>query len=73
LKILPAVPSSLEEWQGAGVPIMLVRALPVPLGKTQEAEIRDSYEKLGVDEFMNLYDTRRLRQRPESLKSDSVN
>jgi CheY-like chemotaxis protein len=43
---------------GRRLPIILVRALPVPLGRTQEVEIRQSYQNLGVDEFVNLYDTR---------------
>lgn len=38
------------------VPTILVRAVPVSLGRTQEAEIRESYRTLGVDEFINLHD-----------------
>lgn len=41
--------------EGANVttPILLVRALPVPLGESQEWEIRNSYKSIGVDEFVN--------------------
>jgi len=47
------------------MPTVLVRALPVPLGKTQEEDIRQSYMALGVDDFFNLYDegTRHGRER----------
>ena len=34
-------------------PIILVRALPVPLGESQEWEIRHAYHSIGVDEFCN--------------------
>jgi PleD family two-component response regulator len=34
-------------------PLILVRALPVPLGESQEAEIRRSYKSIGVNEFVN--------------------
>jgi methylmalonyl-CoA mutase cobalamin-binding subunit len=44
-----------DEWEGSHVPTILVRALPVPLGTTQEAEIRETYRLLGADEFFNLY------------------
>jgi hypothetical protein len=47
-----------NEWRRRHVPTVLVRALPVPLGKTQEAEIRESYKSLGVDEFFNLHDAK---------------
>jgi hypothetical protein len=40
------------------VRILLVRALPVPLG-AREADIRASYERLGVDEFINFSDEAR--------------
>ena len=36
------------------LPVVLVRALPVPLRDTQEAEIRESYKSLGITEFINL-------------------
>ncbi len=45
-----------HEWQRENVPRILVRALPIPLGQTQEAQIRESYKTLGVDEFFNLQD-----------------
>ena len=34
-------------------PLILVRALPVPLGQSQEWEIRQAYKSIGVDEFLN--------------------
>lgn len=34
-------------------PVILVRALPVPLGESQEWEIRQAYKSIGVDEFLN--------------------
>jgi CheY-like chemotaxis protein len=45
-----------QERPRAHLPTILVRALPVPLGKTQEEQIRESYRNLGVDHFYNLYD-----------------
>ena len=37
-------------------PLILVRALPVPLGESQEWEIRQAYKSIGVDEFLNYSD-----------------
>jgi CheY-like chemotaxis protein len=34
-------------------PVILVRALPVPLGESQEWEIRRAYKSIGVNEFVN--------------------
>ena len=34
-------------------PLILVRALPVPLGESQEWEIRQSYKSIGVNDFVN--------------------
>jgi CheY-like chemotaxis protein len=34
-------------------PLILVRALPVPLGDSQEWEIRQAYKSIGVDDFVN--------------------
>jgi CheY-like chemotaxis protein len=48
----------VREEHDSNLPIILVRALPVPLGKANESQIRDSYQTLGVDEFINFYDTR---------------
>lgn len=45
-----------EQLGDSGVPIMLVRALPVHLGATTEAELRESYHRLGVHYFFNLFD-----------------
>jgi CheY-like chemotaxis protein len=47
-----------QERPRAHLPTILVRALPVPLGKTPEEQIRESYQNLGVDQFYNLYDER---------------
>ena len=66
----------LQEKQRPGerAPIILVRALPVPLGRTEEAQIRESYESLGVDEFINLCDTAGRTARRTALQRfrDSV-
>jgi hypothetical protein len=51
------------------VPTILVRALPVPLGKTQEVQIRESYKTLGVDEFFNLYDEGNRAGREAALEA----
>jgi PleD family two-component response regulator len=45
-----------HDWKHPHVPTLLVRALPVALGKSQEEEIRESYKTLGVDDFFNLRD-----------------
>lgn len=45
-----------HDWQHGHVPTLLVRALPVALGTSEEQEIRESYKTLGVDEFFNLRD-----------------
>lgn len=37
-------------------PIFLVRAVTVPLGSTQEADLRRSYIELGVNAFLNFSD-----------------
>jgi len=37
-------------------PIFLVRAVTVPLGTTQEADLRRSYTELGVNAFLNFSD-----------------
>jgi CheY-like chemotaxis protein len=54
-----------QERPRAHLPTILVRALPVPLGKTQEEQIRESYQHLGVDHFYNLYDEK-LREGDEA-------
>ena len=41
------------EGANAYTPVILVRALPVPLGESQEWEIRRAYQSIGVDEFVN--------------------
>ncbi len=64
----------VREERELHVPTILVRALPVPLGKTQEAEIRESYRTLGVDEFFNLYELEQRHGRTAGLQKfrDSV-
>jgi hypothetical protein len=52
----------------AHVPTILVRALPIPLGRTQEAQIRESYNALGVDEFINLNDAKERYGKQEALR-----
>ena len=42
-----------SEGANMGTPVVLVRALPVPLGESQEGEIRRAYQSIGVDEFVN--------------------
>ena len=42
-----------HESENVQTPIVLVRALPVPLGKSQEWEIATAYKSIGVDEFCN--------------------
>jgi len=37
-------------------PILLIRAVTVPLGATLESDLRRSYKDLGVDEFLNFSD-----------------
>ena len=42
-----------HEGANTETPIVLVRALPVPLGESQEWEISQAYKSIGVDEFCN--------------------
>ena len=42
-----------NESAHARTPLVLIRALPVPLGESQEWEIRRAYQSIGVDEFIN--------------------
>lgn len=58
-----------HEWRRRHVPTILVRALPVPLGRSQEEEIRAAYKSLGVDEFFNLYDEGERHGRPAALRA----
>lgn len=44
------------EPRHARTPILLVRALPIPLGTASEADIREAYAQLGVREFFNLHE-----------------
>jgi len=37
-------------------PVLLVRAVSVPLGATHEADLRQSYTELGVSAFLNFSD-----------------
>lgn len=61
------------ERQGKPLPILLVRALPVRLGN-EEAEVRDSYLAMGVNQFLNLWLVTERHGRPAALQqfSDSV-
>jgi hypothetical protein len=56
-----------DEWR-AHVPTILVRALPIPLGTTEEARIRESYKTLGVDEFVNLNDDKQRLGKEAALR-----
>jgi hypothetical protein len=42
--------------------------VPVSLGRTQEAEIRESYRTLGVDEFINLHDESQAHGKAAALQ-----
>jgi hypothetical protein len=57
-----------EEWRSGHIPTMLVRALPIPIGETEEAQIRESYKSLGVDVFFNLHDEARRSNRSAALE-----
>jgi CheY-like chemotaxis protein len=57
-----------QEWPHAHVPTILVRALPVPMGETEEGQIRDSYKTLGVDVFFNLHDEGQRNGREAALR-----
>jgi PleD family two-component response regulator len=54
--------------QGGHVPIILVRALALHLRAENEADIRDAYKELGVDEFVSLYDEEQRHGREAALK-----
>jgi hypothetical protein len=56
-----------DEWRRGHIPTMLVRALPIPIGETEEAQIRESYKTLGVDVFFNLHDEARRSNRSAAL------
>jgi hypothetical protein len=55
--------------QGGHVPIILVRALALHLRAENEADIRDAYKELGVDEFASLYDEEQRHGREAALKT----
>lgn len=57
-----------QERPRAHLATILVRALPVPLGKTQEEQIRESYQNLGVDQFCNLYDEKQREGEEVALR-----
>ena len=46
----------VREKEYRRVPIFLVRAVTVPLGSTQEADLRKSYTDLGASAFLNFSD-----------------
>ncbi len=48
--------SITESDEARGTPILLVRAVSVPLGDTPEADLRHSYAGIGVSEFLNFSD-----------------
>lgn len=54
--------------QGRRVPTILLRAVPVRLERTEEADIRQTYSALGVAEFLNFADVERRSGRSEALQ-----
>src|SRR3954463_59313 len=57
------------EQSGPRCPIVLVRALPISFGAVQEAEVRESYKTLGVEEFFNLHEEKRRHGRDAALNA----
>jgi hypothetical protein len=49
------------------IPIILVRALPVRFG-TEEAQVRDSYSAMGVNQFLNVWGETQRHGRPAALQ-----
>jgi len=58
----------VQHQQQAHIPTLLVRALPIKLGTTEAADIRESYMALGVDEFINLHDEEEASGRAIALR-----
>jgi hypothetical protein len=46
----------VRDTEDQRVPIFLIRAITIPLGATQEADVRRSYVELGVNAFLNFSD-----------------
>jgi PleD family two-component response regulator len=46
----------VRDTEDQRVPIFLIRAVTIPLGATQEADLRRSYVELGVNAFLNFSD-----------------
>lgn len=44
------------EWQRKTLPVILVRAVAVDFGATEDEQVREAYEALGVADFFNLAD-----------------
>jgi len=57
-----------HEWRKDWVPTLLVRAVPVKLGATDETQIRESYMTLGVDQFINLHDEEEAKGKAAALE-----
>lgn len=49
----------LRSEHGNKVPIILIRALPLPQPERDEAQIKDSYRSLGANDYLPLYDEAR--------------
>ncbi len=54
--------------EGRHVPTILLRAVPVRLERTEEADIRQAYSALGVAEFVNYAEVERRSGRSEALQ-----
>ena len=46
----------VRDMEEQRVPVFLIRAVSVPLGATQEADVRRSYADFGVNAFLNFSD-----------------
>jgi hypothetical protein len=57
-----------QEWRGANLPIILIRALPISLGKLEESQLREAYQSLGVRTFFDLCAQQEQIGREEALK-----
>jgi CheY-like chemotaxis protein len=58
----------VRDTESRRTPIFLIRAVTVPLGSTQEADLRQSYTGLGVNEFLNFSDLANERGLDAALK-----
>ena len=54
--------------EGYRLPSILLRVVPVRLERTEEADIRQAYQTLGVGEFLNFADIARRQGLDEALQ-----